>query len=138
MQATLLITVLALGAPALKDKPANEASIVGDWVDEEITVNGKPLVATQSTQWRFGVDGKRALYRNGEWEHAGSYVLGRGSSADAMDLNSQNSDELCLCIYRLTGDTLILCVATSTEGRPKNFEFRDCTKYVFKRVTKKN
>jgi uncharacterized protein (TIGR03067 family) len=135
MQTTLLIIVLALGAPAPKDKPANDKSVIGDWVAEEVIVNGKPLVSLETTRWRFAADGTRGLYRDGAWEQAGSYIIGQDSS---MDLNSLNADELCPCLYKVSGDTLILCVTSSMTGRPKDFDSVDCTKYVFRRVTKKN
>src|SRR5690349_18013713 len=58
-----LLTALALavGAPAAKDPPRKEASVVGEWAVESAVVGGKRDDPPAGTTWTFTADGGSVL-----------------------------------------------------------------------------
>src|SRR6476620_11149427 len=56
MNTTVMLTALALGAPARKETPKKEPSIVGEWAVESVNVGGNPSEPA-SNRWSFNADG---------------------------------------------------------------------------------
>ena len=141
MNATLLITALALGAPALKDKTPAGPSLVGEWVIEQATVGGQgPGANPNPNRWVFSADGTRAIF-----DSDGKSLVGGSYQADPkvgfLDLDSGMPPESrYLCLYKLDGDTLTLNVGWQKAPRPTEFESpmgSQCTLYVMRRVKEK-
>jgi uncharacterized protein (TIGR03067 family) len=135
MQATLLFAALGLGAPALKEKPAD--TIVGEWVAVSITVAGKP-VATEKpvVRWVFKPDGSRTISRDGELVLSGHFVADPKAKPATVDLDKGPAGgPKYRCIYSIEGDTLTINVGWEKSSRPTEFASRDgCSLYVLKRV----
>jgi uncharacterized protein (TIGR03067 family) len=144
MNATLLLGLsLALGAPALKDPPKKESSIIGEWKAEQIIAGGKPAAAQSSdVRWVFEKDGTRAIWRDGKRAVTGTFVADSKVKPATVDLDTGPAGGATyLCIYKIEGDTLTLIVGWQKVSRPTEFASPDgsqCTLYVFKRVKPKD
>ena len=140
MNLTLLVAALALGAPALKDPPKKQASILGEWVADQCTVGGKPIpLDGTAIGWTFSADGAVALVNNGRTLDTHHFLADTKASPATVDLNSQKAQECYLCTFKVEGDTLTLNVGWIGAGRPTAFECpagSKCTLYVLKRVKK--
>ncbi len=141
MQATLLITVLALGAPALKEKGA-KTTIVGEWVAEQCIVSGRPPAQWKGeTRWVFKSDGARSISKGGQQLVTGTYSIDTRKSPAILDLDPNAPAGSYPCIYKIEEDTLTLNVGWQKAPRPEAFDSPPgslCTLYVFKRVTAKD
>lgn len=142
MLPNLLITVLALGAPALKEKP-NKTTIVGVWVAEECLVSGKPGegLKTGETLWAFHADGTQTISKDGKMLVTGTYTVESKKGPATLDLLRDAPSIMYPCIYKIDGDTLTLNVGWEKALRPTSFESptgSKCTLYVFKRVKLKD
>jgi uncharacterized protein (TIGR03067 family) len=142
MNAVLLSTVILLGAPALKEKP-RDATIVGEWVAQEITAGGRPTkVRADDVTWIFKADGTREIRREGKLAFSGKFVDDPKALPATLDLDRQaNGEAVYLCIYKIDGDTMTLNVGWQKVARPGEFtspEGSQQTLYVFKRVKVKD
>jgi uncharacterized protein (TIGR03067 family) len=138
MNATILITALVLGAPALKDKQKPE-SIVGEWIAEEITVGGKPTpVGGRELRWTFAADGTRSNCLAGQPALTGRYDDEPKKTLPSIDLEQDGANGANYhCAYKIEGDTLTLCVGWAKTPRPLTLESPEgssTTLYVFRRV----
>lgn len=128
MQASLLIGLaLAIAAPAPKDPPKEPASLVGEWAASSVVVGGKgQAFPEREFEYTLTADGKFVV-RNGKEGGEGKYVLDRKKDPPEIDifLNGDKADSPTMQgIYKVDGDTLILCVAPGGKNmkRPKSFE----------------
>jgi len=145
MNSTLLIVTLAVGAPALKDAPGAEASIVGEWVVESTTYAGRtrPYAGSQ-LRYVFTADGKWKIFRgeDQDGENQG-YRTDSKATPWRIDLRSDatRTDVAPLHgIYKVEGDTLTLCYGReASAARPTAFAAprgSDVIMYVLKQVKK--
>jgi uncharacterized protein (TIGR03067 family) len=130
MSATLLIGLaLAVGAPGPKETPKKEATIVGEWIGEKAIAGGKELpVPPGGISFTFMADGQMMVKEGVKREKAdtGSYKLDPKKDPAEIDLvpPMKKNDPIVQGIYKLDGDTLILCFGRGAPGkeRPKKFE----------------
>jgi hypothetical protein len=129
----ILGLTLALGAPALKDKPA--PSLLGEWVPEGVTVGGRPAMPG-SDRWVFRADGTYALYAQGARLDGGEMTGDVGTAAGALDLYGEApGSPPTMCRFRVDGDTLTLAVGHCRAGRPATVEpGPKATVWVMRRV----
>jgi uncharacterized protein (TIGR03067 family) len=138
MRPFLLALVFAAAAPALKDKPVPEPTLIGEWVPESVKVNGRPI-QPGSDRWVFRADGTWAMSATGTEMDAGTFARDPKDSPGTIDLTSgTNTRPADLCRYRVDGDTLVLSVGHVQGERPAELQpGRKVTVWVFKRVAKK-
>jgi hypothetical protein len=135
MAPALLLLAAAVAAPNLKDKPAPEPTLVGEWVPESVTVGGRPSTPG-SDRWAFRADGTYALYGQGARLDGGELTGDVGKAGGTLDLASENRGPTAnLCRFRVDGDTLTLAVGHNPGGRPADVEpGPKVTVWVMKRV----
>ena len=120
MPPLLLALAVAVGAPALKDKPA--PSLLGEWVPEGVTVGGRPSTPG-ADRWVFRADGTYALYAGGAQRTGGDLVGDVGRTEGTLDLYGETPGQApTLCRFRVDGDTLTLAVGHNPGGRPDDVE----------------
>ena len=139
---TTLLLAIALGAPALKEKP-RETTIVGEWEAQEIVVSGRPRkTRVEDTTWVFHADGSREIRRDGKVAFSGKFTVDAKSSPATLDLDAKaNGEAVYLCIYKVDSDTMTLNVGWQKAPQPSEFTSPDgsqYTLYVFKRVKAKD
>jgi uncharacterized protein (TIGR03067 family) len=123
MQASLLIVILSLGAPASKDPPPKEPSILGEWVAVSQEANGKPatpfadvLVFKPDGKWERVFEG-RAL-RNCE-----KYEFGATAKPATLSLifTPETNVAGAFGIIRVDGDTMTFSFGYNSRVRPQTF-----------------
>jgi uncharacterized protein (TIGR03067 family) len=125
---TLLLFGLALAtsAPAPKDAPKNESTIVGEWVVDSMTLGGLAgLKSPAGVKYEFTGDGHWLIHRGGgEARIEREYKLDSKTDPPSIDVSEGIAKpRVTLGIYRLEGNTLTLCFAGTGEAdRPKTFE----------------
>src|SRR4051794_18181218 len=149
MNTTLVLGVaLGLGAPALKDPPKKDASVVGEWEVESVGMNGPPTGVGGLLRYTFTADGKWLIFKAGqELPLAGgtrTFTQDPKPNPPAVDLVTTRpgaaAERRLLGIFKVEGDTLTIC-GTRTKGaeRPKTFEpGPGITFYVLKRAKPKD
>jgi uncharacterized protein (TIGR03067 family) len=135
MTTIVLFSVLALGAPALKEPLKKDNDIVGEWVVESSVWNGRPRpYQNRPMRMTFQADGTWVQYRGDPTSNPPAITL-------KYDAPEQFGPE-ALGIYRVEGDTLTLCYGrSSSETRPTEFaspEGAQLSLMVFKRVKPKD
>lgn len=129
MQSALLITALAIGAPALKDPPKKELKIEGDWVVESQTTGGRPLKSAIERHYIFSGDGKWTMISSkAKAKNAPSltrtFVVDPSTNPASIDMKTSSglAQPNMVGIIKVEGDTLTLCYNRTGEDRPKTFE----------------
>lgn len=146
MNTTLLITVLVVGAPALKDPPKKELKIEGDWVVESQVTGGRPLKSSIERHYIFSADGKwtmtsaRAKAKNAP-SLARTYAIDASTNPASIDMKTSSglTQPNMVGIVKIDGDTLTLCYSRAGEERPRTFESPENSSIiliVMKRVKK--
>ena len=137
MNSALLVLVLSLGAPALKEKP-RPTTIVGEWVAEHLTVGGRDAPPKTEIRWVFSADGERSIINNGQRYVQGRYTTDPKALPATLDLDPDKGPaNSYACIYKIDGDTLTLNLGWQMAERPSSFKSpagSKCTLYVFRRV----
>ena len=140
MTPTLLSGVLLLtaGAPALKDKPRPEATLVGEWAPESVTVGLRPA-EPGADRWVFRADGTYAIQTGGKPADKGDATGDLGRSVGTLDLATRSAAlPVNLCRFRIDGDTLTMSVGHDPGVRPADLEVAPkATVWVMKRVKAK-
>jgi uncharacterized protein (TIGR03067 family) len=126
---TLLITALAVGAPALKDPPKKELKIEGDWVVESQITGGRPVKSSIERHYIFSADGKWTMISSkAKAKNAPSltrtYVVDASTNPPSIDMKTSSglAQPNMVGIIKVDGDTLTLCYNRTGEDRPKTFE----------------
>lgn len=129
MNTTLLITALAVGAPALKDPPKKELKIEGEWVVESQVNGGRHLKSSIERRYIFSGDGKWTMTSSkAKAKNAPSltrtYVIDGSTNPPSIDMKTSSglTQPNMIGIIKVDGDTLTLCYSRSGEDRPKTFE----------------
>jgi uncharacterized protein (TIGR03067 family) len=137
MPPLLVALALTIGAPALKDKPGPEPTLVGEWVPQTVTVNGNPSEPA-SDRWVFAADGTWALHVHGTKIGSGSFICDPKRSPGTTDLaHSSGGGPDMLCRYRLDGNTLVLSIGVDPGVRPADVQpTRNTVVWVLKRAPK--
>jgi len=124
MSSLLLGLALAVGAPNLKDRPADTPPLVGRWDCTALTINGKADQQWRGLEYEFTADGTWVIYRDGK-DIGGivrSYKLDAKAGAGAVDVCERADGQGQLALYKVDGDTLSLSIRTETGRRPTNFD----------------
>jgi hypothetical protein len=137
MNATLMFTALALGAPALKDPPKKEATIVGEWAVESVNVGAKPS-SPSSDHWEFNADGTFSIHSDGKTLHSSHFVFDSKVTPCTLDIfPGGGGPPEHLCRFQIDGDKLILSVGHDSKVRPADLEpAKRATVWVMKRLKK--
>jgi uncharacterized protein (TIGR03067 family) len=123
MFATLL--ALAVGAPALKDKPGPALTIEGQWKVASRFDSGKP--STDNNIWIFRPGGGAEI-RESAGRHVVSTLTYTLSSAgpvrdfDFLEAQGNGKSDLRRGIYRIEGDTLTVSFTVGDAARPTTFD----------------
>jgi uncharacterized protein (TIGR03067 family) len=145
LSTVLLCIALASGAPGLKDAPRKDGSIIGEWLAEQITLNGKPSEKAKGDRlmWVFGGDGTLTVSNDGKTLMSFEFTADGKSTPATLDMKGVTgltAGSNNQCIYKIEGDKLTLNARWSTFDRPTKFESTvdsKCNLYVFKRVKEK-
>jgi hypothetical protein len=118
----LLGLAVAVSAPALKDKPAPETPLLGEWVPEGVTVGGRPATPG-ADRWVFRADGTYARHASGAHRTGGDLVGDVGQAEGTLDLYGETPGvPPTMCRFRVDGDTLTLAIGHCRAGRPATVE----------------
>jgi uncharacterized protein (TIGR03067 family) len=118
---------LVVSAPALKELPKKPHDLTGEWVMESTTIAGTTRPATGlELVYEFTKEDKWLIRRADKELPAAN----RGYKADpkaetpTIDLMTDNTrpEMTRHGIYKVEGDTLTICVATTKQPRPTTFE----------------
>lgn len=147
METIVLSLAIIIGAPAKKEPPKEEKGIVGVWIPQTTTLNGKegkPFDKGE-TRHEFTADGKQILRRVGS-ESKGTtheYKVDATANPATIDITlSTPSGRISklVGIYKIEGDTLTIVTRTD-DVRPTKFEANDGARQMmttFKREKKKD
>jgi uncharacterized protein (TIGR03067 family) len=130
MYSTLILALaFTPAAPKAKDPPKKEApSLVGEWVAEQVVMGGKEVPAgagLDGLRMTFAADGTTTVRITGQKPEAGTYTADPKKNPAEIDLlpAAGKAEPPGLGVYKLDGDTLVLCVATGNGAeRPKRVE----------------
>jgi uncharacterized protein (TIGR03067 family) len=115
---------LVAGAPALKDPPAKPATVEGEWTVESVLVGGKPDGVIQQNPINKIVitSDKWIVVRGGKPAYETNLTLDPKQDPPHLDLAApiQGAD-VTKAIYKLDGDTLIICYVQGGD-RPAKVE----------------
>lgn len=125
MNALLVATALAVGAPNLKDPPKTDVPIVGDWKLVEWIQQGTRMAFADGTGVEFRPDGKR-LWRDGPGsvDERGYRLNPKASPAEIDLLRNDGGPQPTVfpSIYKIDGDRLILAITSPGGDRPADFD----------------
>lgn len=126
MNSTLLVTVLAVGAPALKDPPRKEVNIVGEWVVESQTNGGAMVKSATPQTYTFSSDGTWTVTRGAKamGKTSRTYTLDKTTNPASIDLKTSAAAARpsMTGIVKVEHDVLTLCYSRGGEDRPTKFE----------------
>jgi uncharacterized protein (TIGR03067 family) len=132
MQSSLLIGMaILIGAPAAKDPPKKEPTIVGEWIGEKAVRGGKEMpVPEGGIVITFTADGKLMIKEgNREKPEGATYTVDTKKNPAEIDLipPAGRKDPTMPGIFKIEGDTLTICflgaeVGGVPAGRPTKFE----------------
>ena len=122
----LIVSALALGAPAAKDPPKKDpATIVGEWVGEKAEAAGAPLpVPAGGMTMEVKPDGKLVMKEGSKAPEEVGYTADPKKDPHEIDLTPPAAGGKVMTmvgIYKVEGETLTLCLA-AVGGRPTKFE----------------
>lgn len=137
MNALLLGLAVAVGAPALKDKPKEEQAILGDWKLVE-WLQGKQVRAIADGQGAEFLPGGKRLVRDGPGEpDTRSYKVYAKTSPAQIDLTRSDlgpTPAVYPCIFKVEADKLVIAIGPPGGERPKSFDPAEC--YMFMTYTR--
>jgi uncharacterized protein (TIGR03067 family) len=130
MYASVLVGLaVSVGAPAVKDPPKKEATIVGEWAGEKAVAAGMNLpIPEGGITFTFDADGTLTVREGNKGKpDTGSYKVDPKKDPAEIDLTppADKKEAVLQGIYKLDGNTLTLCFRRGAPGagRPKNFDF---------------
>lgn len=141
MNPTLILgVVVGVSAPTLKDPPKKESTIVGEWLIESTTMEGKPEQSHPSIRYEFTKDGQIIVRRDDAPTETFSYKVDPTADPPTIALGPK-SNALSHGIVKVDGDKMLWCVSFDTHKWPKAFEAPAGSRQalvVLKRVKKKD
>ena len=139
-----LIFVVGLGvlAPALKDAPSKEPGLVGEWWVQTFAYGDTTAHDVSYLYLNYVFCSDRTWSEGGLIRSGRTYTVNLKADVATIDmLSGAGTGGGLFGVYRLSGDTLTICVALGRDDRPTSLESRRGSKamlMVLKRVTKKN
>jgi uncharacterized protein (TIGR03067 family) len=140
----VLALAVTLAAPAAKDGKKDPPSLVGEWAAETAVVGGKLDNPPPGTTWTFTADGKSVLQVGGGQAAGGSdakYTTDAKKDPAQVDISDGPKGRSVKGIYKVEGDTLMLCLVQDGDKRPTAFESAAGSKAILitlKKVKKKD
>jgi uncharacterized protein (TIGR03067 family) len=137
---TALLLALAVGAPALKDKPPAELSIEGEWQVVKRFDAAKP--STDSNRWIFSPGGVAEIRNSmaGDVVSDLTYTVSADGPVKSIDFQESQGNgryDPRPGIYKIEGDTLTVSFKAGSGPRPTTFDpTADNYVLVLKRVRK--
>src|SRR5262249_20994650 len=129
--------------PALKDPPKGDPpSVIGEWELQEWLDGGQPRTYSRGAAVEFLPDGRR-IWRGGGTAAERAYKVSSKKNPLARGLMRPSCDPppaVYHAIYKVEGDTLVICVAQQGQERPVKFDTsREANHMVmtYKRMKKK-
>jgi len=123
MYASVLIGLaVSIAAPAPKEPPKKEATIVGEWVGEKMVAGGKDRPAPKGeVTFTFSADGKMTIKEREKAEEAG-YKIDAKKEPPEIDITPPEREKAGTFagIYKIDGDTLTICFSIGG-ARPTAF-----------------
>lgn len=120
----LLGLALGLGAPALKERPAPEASIRGEWQVTKRFDRGRP--SEDRNHWTFGADGNAEIRNpSGQIASTLTYTVSVDGKLKTLDFHESQANgraELRQAIYRIVGDTMTISWTLGGTPRPTSVD----------------
>jgi uncharacterized protein (TIGR03067 family) len=139
MSQLLVALALSVAAPGLKDKPAPEPTLIGEWVPESVTAGGRGI-RPGLDKWVFGLDGTFAIWANGKVVQSGPFTRDPKAAPGTLDLGQAGGrGPADLCRFQIDGETLTLSVGHDQGERPADLRpGPKVTVWIFKRAGKKD
>jgi uncharacterized protein (TIGR03067 family) len=133
---------LVVGAPALKDKPADGPPLVGRWECTALSINGRADPQWQGLAYEFTAAGGWVIYRDGK-DIGGisrTYATDPEAGPGAIDVCELADGVAQPSLYKVDGDTLTLSSRTEKGGaRPADFQpGAGLMTFTFRRVKAKD
>jgi uncharacterized protein (TIGR03067 family) len=144
LAALLALPVVAMAAPALKDRTPKERSIIGEWLRVGHTHHGTTMEPDRKPHHQvFKADGTWEYTYGGTPSPGGmSYAADPKQTPPTIDIRLHvDQPPKWRGIYKVEGDMLTLCLVTGDRDRPTEFESsadHPMTVWVFKRVQAKD
>jgi uncharacterized protein (TIGR03067 family) len=130
---------MTLGAPALKEKPDPESTLIGEWDLKSLTVGGRPS-ESGSDRWAFAAGGTWAISAGGKVFISGPFTWDSKASPGTLGLGragDRQPADFCRYRYQIDGDTLTLSVGHDSNVPPADVQpGPNVTVRVFKRAPK--
>ena len=134
MQATLLIIILAIGAPALKEKPQPKPTIQGEWRVESRSDRGVP--SNDANIWIFSPGGDAEIRNPMEGRVVSNLTYTLSTDGNLKTLDFMESQQIGrpalprLGIYKLDGDNLMLSMTAGSTPRPSSFDTSKASGFI--------
>ncbi|MBO0699416.1 MAG: hypothetical protein J2P46_13555 [Zavarzinella sp.] len=136
MGVSLLLVAAAVGAPALKDKPANP-DLYGEW--DSLQVDGE--TGGPAFRYRFNKDGTWQVFWGGkELNGSRGFRFDPKARPAEIDLNTPPGPKTPLVrgIYRIEGDELWITTPKEGDRRPTEFRGPSTVLEIFRRAKPKD
>jgi uncharacterized protein (TIGR03067 family) len=140
MTSSLLFCALAVSAPAPKDPPKKESTIVGEWLIESTTSDGKPERSHPSIRYEFTTDGQLIVRRDDAPTTVSYYKVDPRADPPTIDVGEKANALVSPGVFKVDGDKLLWC-SSWDDKRPKALEAPNGSRQilvVLKRVKKKD
>lgn len=141
MNALLLGTALALGAPNLKDPPKTDPPLLGEWALVEWIQRGQKMNFRDGSGCEFLPGGKRVWRDGPEGTDERQYKLYPDTRPAAIDLIRTDvgpPPQVYPAVFKVETDTLVIAIGDIGGDRPRTFEAATATMLMtFTRVKKK-
>jgi uncharacterized protein (TIGR03067 family) len=138
--AAFLALTLPLAAPQLKDKPAKDPGVVGQWEVHSVALPGRAPSPHSGLTYTFTSDGRWLIEREGKapMGRGRTYAADLKASPPTIDLVASSAPGPSgprAGIFEVKGDRLTIAAAASGEARPTRVEpAASVTVYYLRRV----
>jgi len=140
MTGSLLFCALAVSAPAAKEPPKEESTIVGEWLIESTTSDGKPETSHPSIRYEFTADGQLIVRRDDAPTTVFYYKVDPRADPPTIDIGHKANALKSPGLLKVDGDKSLWC-SSWDDKRPKALEAPNGSRQILvilKRVKKKD